>query len=241
MTDARPSWEPSVSVVGLGGAGTETVETVATETAAEFFAEWDDAEAVAEDVADSDFCFLAGDLAEPGTSERAARILRGTDAHTVFFAEGATDDPRPIVEDTDLLVPIGADARREFVASALADLFECMLPPTLDALGYGDVLATTGPEQVGKLVVRSEDTRSDLTPGFRFQSPDSVLYFLCDGEEIPLRVGEQRATAVRDDAPTDASFLWDRRIHPRYEDRAHAKYVVCAEAAVEDRMRLLQS
>lgn len=241
-----PFWAPSVSVVGVGDAGAETVGAIETETSAELLAVTDDSEvdAAADEVAESDFCFLAGDLDEPGVADRAAAILRAAEGRTLFFPEGSDEQPGPLVSEADFLLSpnVSGDGDSRFLlATTVADLFEAMLPPTVGELGHGDITVVTGTGRIGKLVVETFDGEElDLTPDLRIPDPDSVFYFVCAGEELPLDRVESRARSRADEYDRNTGFLWDRRVHSRYEGRAHCKRIVVGETDDDVRAELLR-
>lgn len=239
-----PFWAPSVSVVGLGDAGAETVERITTETTAELTAVDDPDEASAASL-DADFCYLTGDVGEPGVVETAATILDAVSGHTSFVAEGTTERPEPIVEGSDFLLPVDPDAGpaldgRALVASAIADCFEAMLPPTARELGHGDVSYTTASGRIGALWVAAlGGLRHSLSDRVDIDSPDQMLYFLCTDEAFSRTFVGKREMAVFEKFP-DAGVLRDQRVHARYGDPDHVKMIPTVDADDDRWERLLR-
>lgn len=237
----EPSWAPTVSVVGLGPTGEETVGMIETGTSARVHVS-----PRPESVADSDFLFLTADLGEPGVTEQALEILEATgeDACTVLFGEGPTDDPEGFVDDINLFFPVAVTEGdgRQFLSSAIADLFECMLRPTIHELGKGDILKVAGERRLGKVFIDDlEDTSQlgDLTPDIRADSIDAMLVLACyDGPRLHPDV--ERKTREYD-RPDDADFLRDPRTHSRYEGRAHIKRITAVEVDRGEMIDLLEA
>ncbi|WP_338741316.1 hypothetical protein [Haloplanus salilacus] len=246
---ADPAWTPSVSVVGLGDAGTETVDAVTTPTATTFATVDgpDDAAAVAASVAADDFCYLTGDVSDPAVVDAAETILDATEGHTSFFLEGTTDRPEPIVEGCDFLLPIDPDAApppdgRALVASAIVDCAEAMLRPTGQDLGYGDILLATRSGRIGSLRVAAiGGLQHPLTDRVDVTDPDGVLHFLCGDETLSHTFADVRGSRRSREYPDANEFLWDRRIHDRYGDPAHVKTITTVAADADRRERLLRS
>lgn len=238
----KPSWTPDVAVIGLGETGSETVERIATKTSTEFHSISDkmEAESVAKDVEDMGFCFFTSHLDEPGVVEYAETILRAVQCHTTFLVEGRTTQTSVVVEETSFLIKATlGEYTRDYLASTIADLFEAMLPPTVEKLGHGDITVTTS-NRVGKLYIETRDgTQHDLTPDIQFD-PDSVLYFNCTSDRVPRKQVERRAVLADEEYDVDVDFLWDNRVHPRYQDHGHFKRIVTVETSPETREQLLQ-
>ncbi|WP_167837391.1 hypothetical protein [Halosimplex halophilum] len=237
--DETPSWEPAVAVAGVGPTGAKTVGAIDTGSAAQIYSSPSPG-----DVADSDFLFLSADLRESGVPDRVSDLLAaaGDDTCVVFFAEGRTGDPGAFVDAVNLLFPVAVTEGdgRQFVSTAIADCFECMLRPTVRELGKGDVAAVAGTNRVGKVFVDNwADTSQlgDLTPGPRLDAPDAVLLFVCYDGPYPAPAVE---TKVREyERPDDAAFLWDPRTSPRYRERAHLKRVLTADTDRQTMRQLL--
>jgi hypothetical protein len=239
---------PSVSVVGLGATGAETLDAITTAASATLTTVDgpDDAESRDDAVADADFLYLAGDVSEAGVVAAAETLLDAAEGHTSFVVEGTTDRPGPLVEGCDFLLPVDPDAvptpdGRAFVASAIADCFESMLPATGLELGYGEWLVTTGSGRIGALHVQAlGGLRHAVTDRFDPSDPDAVLYFLCNDERFDPAFVERRWLSVTDEFSDTASLIRDRRIHDRYGDPAHAKLIAAVDADADRRARLLR-
>jgi hypothetical protein len=254
-----PFEEPAVavSVVGIGDAGAATVEAIDTPTDVWLATVGDGESPPVEAVADSDFCILMGDPSERGVAERAATLLGAADGsvETVFVAEGAVgpdaaEHVDAILDGTDLLLPVDPErVDRQLVAGAVADLFECMLHPTVQDLGYGDVYAlvgsaaigASGEPRVGSLAVDHPVTGErivDCSPGATLPSPDAQAVFLCCGPDRSLAWRTERLDGY--DRPGEGvASLRDSRIHERYAGSAHVKRFRTAEATEAERRRLL--
>mgnify|MGYP000013981984 CR=1 FL=1 len=245
--ESAPFWAPSVSVIGLGAAGTETVDSLTTETSATLTTVHgpDEASAIGSTTADADFLYLTGDVGESGVVDTAETVLDAADGHISFVVEGTTDRPAPIVEGCDFLLPVDPDAvsaleGRALVASTIADCFEAMLPPTVWELGHGDILATTGRSRIGSLHVQAPGGLRHVLPNrIDVPAPDSVLYFLCNDCLLDRPFVDRRGMDVSEAFP-DAGTLWDQRIHDRYGDPAHAKLIRTVDADADRWARLLR-
>jgi hypothetical protein len=242
---------PSVSVVGLGVAGAETVDAIATDTSATLTTvDPDEADPAVASVADADFLYLAGDVSEPGVVDAAGTLLDATPGHATAVVEGTTDRPAPVAEGCDLLLPVDPDAvptpdGRSLVASAIADCFEAMLSPTIQNLGYGDVLLATGAGaddgRIGALHVAAlGGLRHAVTDRVDVTDPDGVLYFLCTDERLQPIVASRRGADVSEEFPDASCLLWEQRVHDRYGDPAHAKLLTTVDADADRRARLLR-
>ncbi|WP_142860719.1 hypothetical protein [Salinigranum halophilum] len=238
-------WEPSVSVVGVGRRGSGIVGAIDTATAANIqtILSGTEAVSVADEVSDYDFCFLTGDLRETSVPDWVSTVLSSSESRTICLLSGTTDRPGELLESTNLLVPIRDEVWSEseqLVSSTVADFFECMLPPMVENLGYGDIILSTGSARIASLSVEVDSQiETILTRGTSIDSPDSVLLFRCAGERASrdemYRLG-QRASSRYEDTPV----LWDQRIHPRYQDKSHVKRFLIAEAEREEREQLLR-
>jgi len=234
-----PSWEPNVSVAGLGETGEKTVEMIETGSSAQIHTS-----PSPDDVEDTDFLFLSADLSEPDVPGQAAELLEAAeDACTVFFAEGLTEDPEEFVDHVNLLFPVDITEGdpRQFLSSTIADLFEAMLRPTLRELGKGDITAVAGESRLGKLFIDNMEDLSqlgDLTPGLQIDSVDAMLLFVCYDGPYPVSWVDQ--TVYGYDRPDAAAYLWDPRTHSRYEGRAHIKRVMTFDFSRETTIQLLK-
>lgn len=230
----NPSWEPNVSIAGLGPTGQKTVEMIETGSSAQIYATPDP-----DDVEDSDFLYLSGDHSEPGVTEQALELLEATgdDTCTVFFSEGLTENPEDLVDHINLFFPVAAneEGRRQFLASTIADLSEAMLRPTLHELGKGEIRELAGHQRLGRLLIDNlDDTRElgTLTPRFEDEDVDAMLLFLCYDGPYPLTDVERKVKEY--DRPDKAAYLWDPRPHSRYEGRAHIKRIEASDISPED-------
>jgi len=238
--DENPSWEPNVSVVGLEETGEKTVEMIETGSSAQIYTSPEPG-----DVEDSDFLFLSADLREPNVEEKASEVLEAAgDACTVFFVEGPTENPEDFVNHVNLLFPVNVAEGdpRQFLSSAIADLFESMLRPTLQDLGKGDITAVAGERRLGKLFIDNMEDLSqlgNLTPGFEdIEAVDAMLLFVCYDGPYPVSWVDQ--TVYGYDRPDDAAYLWDPRTHSRYEARAHIKRIETSDISREEMAELLR-
>jgi hypothetical protein len=238
-------WEPSVSVVGLGRRGSSIVESIDTATSANIqtISSGTTAVSVADEVSDYDFCFLTGDLREASVPEWVSAVLSSSESRTICLLSGTTDRPSELLESTNLLVTLRDNAGTDsewLVSSTVADFFECMLPPMVENLGYGDIILSTGSARIASLSVEVDSrVETILTRGTSIDSPDSVLLFRCAGERASrdemYRLGQRASSRYE-----DASILWDQRIHSRYQDKSHVKRFLFAEAEREERKQLLR-
>jgi len=265
-----PFEEPAVgvSVVGVGDAGAATVEAIETPTEVRLTTVVDGevppVETVAdsevppvETVADSDLCLLVADPSERGVADRAATLLGAADrsVETVLVTRSgirpdAADRVDAVLDGTDLLLPVAAErVDHRLVAGAVADLFECMLRPTVQDLGYGDVYAlvgsaaigASGEPRVGSLAVDhpvTGDRIVDCSPSATVPSPDARAVFLCCGPDRSLAWRTERLDGY-DRPEAGVASLRDSRVHERYAGSAHVKRFRTAEATEAERRRVL--
>jgi len=227
-----PSWTPFVAVAGVGETGVENLRQFQTETSARIL-EDPSTEEIPDDV---DFLFITTDLSEPGRRSTLKELLRSTEAVKILFAEGLASMPDDLMEEVNLLVPIHLEiVPREFYPSFIADLFEVMLPLTVQDLGKGEIKVVAGENRIGKLYLHTPENKPtgvDLTPGVRYDSLEYVLFFHCSGEQQPS--GKIQADIDEHQFSQDTPLLWDRRIHPRYIGTPHVKYLVTFDADDEN-------
>ncbi|QLC35312.1 hypothetical protein EFA46_013685 (plasmid) [Halarchaeum sp. CBA1220] len=227
-----PPWEPAVVVVGLGAAGTASVERIDTDTAATLRTVDDPPETPAslrDAVVDAAFVFLTGDAAEAGVVGCAHDLARSTGACSVFVAEGLSDVPSELTAALNLVVPIERDAVSPLVVSSLlADLFEAMMTPTVRALGHGDVRVVAGDGRVGRLAIRppDDDDPTWVSPRVGGEREAALVFVCAERERSPATV--ERAAGVADGVGLGA-LLWDQRIHERYADASHVKRLVTVD------------
>ena len=238
--DDDPSWEPNVSVVGLGPTGEKTVDMIETGSSAQIYTSPGPSY-----VKDSDFLFVSCDLRESGVPEQVSELLKAADsACTVLFAEGLTENPEDLVDNINLLFPVAVTEGdgRQFLSTTIADLFEAILRPTLQELGKGEIQEVAGENRVGKIFIDDlENPRrelGDLTPAIQVDSIDAMLLFICYDGTYPVPWVDQ--TVYGYERPDDAAFLWDPRTHSRYEGRAHIKRLVTFDFSRETMIRLLK-
>jgi hypothetical protein len=238
--DENPSWEPNVSVAGLGPTGEKTVEMIDTGSSAQIYTSPSPG-----DVEDSDFLFISCDLRESGVPEQVLDFLEaaGDDACTVLFSEGLTKNPEDLVDHVNLFFPVAVTEGegRWFVQSTIADLFEAMLRPTIRELGKGDILSVAGENRVGKVHldnIEDFEEMGDLTPGFEIGDVDARLLFTCYDGKYPVAWVDEKMREY--ERPEDAGFLWDPRTHSRYEEKAHIKRIEASDISREEIADLLR-
>lgn len=225
----RPSWAPNVPVAALGETGVENVRQFKTETSAQVIENPSPTE-ISDDV---DFLFTTADLSEPGTHSQTRELLQETDAVNILFAEGLTSTPEDLMEQANLLIPIHLEiVPREFFTPFIADLFEVMLPMTVQDLGKGEIKAVAGENRIGKLYLDTPNAEEspplDLTPELKYESPEYILFFHCSGEKQSTDKVERKIDEYQ--FSKDTPLLWDRRVHPRYIGRPHTKYLITFDA-----------
>lgn len=236
----EPSWAPTVSVVGLGEAGRDTVEMIDTESSARVYTR-----AQPGDIEDSDFLFISCDLREPRVEKTVLELMEAAEnACTVLFSEGPAEDPEAIVDHVNLFFPVavtGGDPR-QFLSSTIADLFEAMLPPTVRELGKGDILSVAGERRLGRLFIDDLNDTSqlgNLTPGFEDGAVDAMLLFVCYDGPYPAQDVERKIMEY--DPPDGAATLWDPRTRSRYQGRAHIKRIETSRISGEGMADLLRN
>jgi len=237
--DENPSWEPNVSVAGLGGTGRKTVEMIETGSSAQIYTSPSPG-----DVEDSDFLFITCDLHEPGVEKKVSKLLEAAeDACTVLFSEGPAEKPESFVDHVNLFFPVAVTEGdpRQFLSSTIADLFEAMLRPTVREMGKGDILSVAGETRLGRLFIDNLDDTGELgnlTPGFEDEEVDAMLLFVCYDGPYPLPDVERKMQEY--DRPEDAAYLWDPRTHSRYGGRAHIKRIEASDISREAMADLLR-
>lgn len=231
-----PAWEPNVAVIGLGAAGTATVEQIDTDTAATFRTAADPTEVsepVREATRTTGFVFLTGDAGERDVVERAHDLAQETNACSVFVAEGLAEVPADLVAATNLVVPINLDAVPSIImSSVIVDLFEAMMTPTVRALGHGDIRTVVGDGRVGQFAIRplGDDESMWLSPPINGGERAATLVFVCSGRERP--VAEVERAVERADEDGLSALLWDQRLHDRYAGTPHVKRLVTLDYEV---------
>jgi hypothetical protein len=232
-------WAPDVCVVGLGPTGVKTVQRIETSTSAQIYTDSEPANVEA-----SDFLFLCGDLSEPGVSDQVSALIEDrSEVCTLFFADGCTDEPETFVEDINLLcpVPLAGKKERYLISSTIADLFECMLKPTLHELGKGEIAVTAGEHRVAELFIDhlgNTQQLYDLTPGIQTSSIDAILMYFCYDDNYPVTWVSTKLENY--DIPTNTSFFYDPRTHNRYQDRGHIKRIITSKSSREYRAKILK-
>lgn len=224
----EPSWKPDITVVGVGETGSKTLDHLSTTTSVSFVTD-PRPEQLSPDL---DFLFLSADVTEPQVSVEVQSLAGQTDDTVVLFAEGSATPEEKLQEEVDLVVPIRLDSfPREIYATFIADLFEAMLPMTLQELGKGDLQAVIGETRIGKLYIETlaDDGGSvDLTPAVAYESVESSLFFYCGGDEQPPNTIQRQ---IEDsEIPEDAPVIRDQRVQPRYVGNPHIKYLLTAPA-----------
>jgi hypothetical protein len=179
-----------------------------------------------------DFLFISADLTEPGVTSAVRSILAETNAVVVLFGEGLQSRPEGLMGEVNLLVPVDLQSvPRKLFAPFVADLFEAMLPLTLQELGTGDMMAVMGEDRVGKLHLEplaADAAARDLTSHITYETAEQVLFFYCGSKKQPPTKLQHYVEdgGFSDDVPV----LWDQRLHPRYIGTPHLKYLISVPA-----------
>jgi len=227
----KPFWEPDITAAGIGKTGKKIINLTDTQTRAERITNPEPGE-----VNDTDFLILTADISKPQNRRQASKLLENTRAqYTVFFAGGRTQHPETLVEETDLLFPVNQLTRYPWLTStAITDLFECMMSPTVQELGHGDIQITVGKDRIGRLFIDSlEDTSQldEVTASIQNGSVDAKLLFTCYNGPYPEPSIERKVQGY--ERPDNAAYFWDPRIHPRYEERPHIKRITTFDSSQE--------
>ena len=227
----KPFWEPDITAAGIGKTGEQIINLTDTQTRAERITNPEPGE-----VNDTDFLILTADISKPQNRRQASKLLENTRAqYTVFFAGGRTQHPETLVEETDLLFPVNQLTRYPWLTStAITDLFECMMSPTIQELGHGDIQVTVGKDRIGRLFIDSLEGTSQLdevTSSAEKGSVDAKLLFICYNGPYPEPSIERKIQEY--ERPANAAYLWDPRTHPRYKDRPHIKRFLAFDSSRE--------
>jgi hypothetical protein len=224
----KPSWTPKVSVAGLGKTGRKNIQHIQTETSAQIL----ENPSPSDIPEDTDFFFLTVDVTDSEIHPRLNQLLENVDAVNILFAEGLTHTPESLMQEVNLLIPIRLKALpREFFPTFIADMFEAMLPMTVQDLGKGEIVAVAGSNRMGKLYIdtpNNEYSAVGLTPGVRYEIPEHLLFFHCSGEKQPVETVQGKIDEYH--FSEDLPVLWDQRIHPRYIGKPHTKYLITFDA-----------
>ncbi|MCY4730492.1 hypothetical protein KY092_07965 [Natronomonas gomsonensis] len=224
----KPSWTPKVSVAGLGKTGRKTIQHIQTESSAQLL----ENPSPSDIPEDTDFLFLTAEVTDLEIHPRLNQLLEETEAVKILFAEGLTSTPENLMEQVNLLVPIKLKAlSRGLLPSFIADMFEAMLPMTVQDLGNGEIAAVAGNNRMGKLYIdtpNNEYSAVGLTPGVRYETPEHLLFFHCSGEKQPPGKVQRKIDEYQ--FSNDLPVLWDQRVHPRYIGKPHVKYLITFDA-----------
>jgi hypothetical protein len=224
----RFPWEPIISVAAVGETGRENIDQIRSLTSAKFLRN-PSPEELEEDL---DFLFITADLNEKNVKHRVQSLLEETDAISILFAEGLTSRPDRIMEEANMLIPTQLEIMpREFYPMFIADLFEAMLPMTIQDLGKGDIEIFAGENRIGKIFLdtpNEDHDPVDFTSGVDYSTAENMIFFYCSGEKQPA--GKVHEKVSEYDFPEELPVLKDQRIHSRYTGRQHTKYFISVEA-----------
>jgi len=235
----------SVSVLGIGQRGYQTVQKLDTEAPIKTISVTDtgDTQTVSDSVAGDTFCILTADLDEPDIVDQFGSILRSVEPFTIVLLEGSAPYGKLIAEHADFLLPIHIqDDHREWLVQTILDLCESVLPSTGCEIGWGD-LVYAFKNQVGyvsiiPLIETSNRWTVELFPKREISDLDSLLYFFCTPEHPDQQAVESAISLL--DPPATRAFLFDYRVNPRYSETPHVKQILTSEVDTETRMRLLE-
>jgi hypothetical protein len=224
----EPVWTPTVSVIGVGEAGTETIRSLDTQTSVNRYTvkSTPELEACFKDVQKNDFLFLSADLSQPDVENQVRELLHHNQGVSLLFAEGLTQLPA-LVNKVNLLVPVRVEMLpRSIISTAIADVFESMMPMTVHDLGHGDIKLFAGKGLVAELFIETPRNKSPypFTPLRNCGNPESVLLFLCSGETQSVEKIHSKVEEYN--FPDRVNVFWDQRIHPRYIGTPHFKHFV---------------
>lgn len=230
--DSQPNerfpWEPDISVAAIGETGRTNIDQIRSLTSVTFLRN-PSPEELSED---TDFLFISADMTEPNVVEKVHPLLETTDAVSIVFAEGLTARPDDLIEKVNLLIPTQLGIMpRDFYPMFIADLFEVMLPLTIQDLGKGDIKTFAGEHRIGKIFLdtpNDDHEPVDFTAGVGYDTAEYLLFFSCSGEKQPPSTVQSKIEEY--DFPEELAVLSDQRIHPRYTGRPHTKYFISASA-----------